>query len=122
MNLLNASALNMMRGALYGASASLTFYRMTPADGEIEVFTTRNGWHAQRQSGEEATSVRIWMSSEVTPVTLDRNLHTGANVVIDANGRAQSYRISSVRPMQQMGSGWVITCDPAENSTEPDNG
>jgi hypothetical protein len=122
MNLLNASALNVMRGALYDSSASLTFYRMTPADGEVEVFTTRNGWHAQREAGESATSVRIWMSSEVTPITLDRNLHTGAKVVIDANGRAQAYRISSVRPMQQMGSGWVITCDPAENSTEPDNG
>lgn len=122
MKLLNTSALNVMRGALYGASASLTFYRMTPADGEVEVFTTRNGWHAQRESGSEATSVRIWMSSDVTPITLDRNLHTGAKVIIDANGRAQSYRISSVRPMQQLGSGWVITCDPAENSTEPDNG
>ena len=122
MNLLNAATLNMMRGALYGSSASLTFYKMTPADGEVEVFTTRHGWHVQRDNKSESNQVRIWMTSEVLTVTLDKNLHTGAKVVVDVNGRQQAYRISALRPMQQIGSGWILTCDPAENSTEPENG
>lgn len=122
MNILNASTLNQMRGALYGQSATLTFYKMTPANGETEVFTTRNGWHAQRDNRADSAQVKIWMSSEVAPITLDHNLHTGAKVVIETNGRRQAYRISALRPMQQLGSGWILTCDPAENSTEPDNG
>lgn len=122
MNLLTSSTLNLMRGALYGQQASLTFYKMTPADGEVEVFTTRQGWHVQRDNKSESNQVRIWMSSEVSTVTLDRNLHTGAKVIVDVNGRQQAYRITNIRPMSQLGSGWVITCDPAENSTEPDNG
>ena len=54
MNLLTSSTLNLMRGALYGQQASLTFYKITPAAGESEIFSTRSGWHAQRDNSTTA--------------------------------------------------------------------
>lgn len=122
MNLINASVLNAMRGALYGQSASLTFYKVTPVEGEVEIYTTRNGWHAQRDNSKVENKLRIWMSSEVNSINLDRSLHAGAKVVMEANGRRQSWRIEMINPMQQIGTGWMIVCLPADNSTEPDNG
>lgn len=123
--LLDARILNTLRTALYGASASLTFYTMTPAAGETQVFTTQRGWHAQRASEKESDvsgQLKIWMSADVTEWPIDERIHTGGKVVIEANGRTQSYRISEVRTMAQLGTGWVLKCDPAENSTEPANG
>lgn len=123
-NLLSAKALNTLRRSLYGGSASLTFYKMTPADGEVEIHTTTSGWHIQRDNSDidRTGLVNIWMSSESVPWKLDSKLHTGSKIKVTTNNRSQSYRISSIRPMQQLGSGWYLKCDPIENSTEPDNG
>lgn len=123
--LLDARTLNIMRTALYGAGASLTFYTMTPAAGETEVFTTTRGWYAQRAKEKESDAsgaVKIWMASDVTEWPLDEHLHSGGKITITAGGRVQAYRITEVKSMQQLGSGWVLRCDPAENSTEPANG
>jgi len=125
MNLLTSSTLNLMRGALYGQQASLTFYKITPAAGESEIFSTRSGWHAQRDNSTTADrngNVNIWLSAEVTPWKTDHHLHVGTKVTISAKGRTFSYRVASLKPMQQLGAGWVLNCQPVENSTEPANG
>lgn len=125
MNLLNAATLNTMRTALYGGSATLTFYKVTPAAGETEIFSTAQGWHAQRDNAttsDRSGNVNIWLSAEVTPWKTDSKLHVGTKVTITANGRSQSFRVASLKTMQQLNSGWVLNCQPMESSTEPSNG
>lgn len=122
--LLNVRVLNQLRRTMYAQSASLTFYTMTPATGETPVLALTNGWYAQRNDRKSASSqtVTIWIARGATEADLDSDLHTGAKVTITTSGRTQSYRISSVLPMAQLGAGWVLECDPTETSTDPDNG
>jgi hypothetical protein len=123
-SLLDVRTLNQMRRTLYGQSASLTFYKMTPATGETPVLELTSGWHAQRndRKSSAARALTIWVASAATEADLDSDLHTGAKVTIICGGRTQSYRINGILPMAQIGAGWVLECDPAETSTDPDNG
>lgn len=123
--LLTPTILNVMRNSLYGAGASLTFYRVTPTAGAAQIFSTTSGWYAQRDSArlsDVSGSMTIWMSKDGTNFPIDDQLHVGAKVIIDANGRTQAYRVNEIKSMQQLGTGWVLRCEPTQNSTEPDNG
>ncbi len=124
INLLTPKILNVMRNSLYEASASLTFYKVTPAAGEAQLFTTTSGWYAQRDSArlsDVSGSLTIWIAKDGASFPVGDQLHVGAKVVIDANGRTQAYRVNEIKTMQQLGTGWVLRCEPTENSTEPNN-
>lgn len=124
INLLTPKILNVMRNSLYEAGASLTFYKVTPAAGEAQLFQTASGWYAQRDSArlsDVSGSMTIWIAKDGTSFPVGDQLHVGAKVVIDANGRQQAYRVGEIKTMQQLGTGWVLRCEPTENSTEPNN-
>ena len=105
-----------MRTALYGNTASLSFYTVTPSTGEALLFTTKNGWHAAREV--DTPRLTIWLSMDATDDQLRTQLHVGGKVQIKAINRRQSYRIVEIRTMQQLNSGWVLKCDPIDASTD----
>ncbi len=114
--LLNVKTLNTMRRALYGETASLSFYTVTPAAGETLLFTSKSGWHAARETSSQR--VTIWISKDATDDQLRTQLHVGGKLQIKTQFRRQSYRISEVKTMAQLNTGWVLMCDPIDASTD----
>ena len=116
--LLNASVLNSMRTYLYGRGASLTFYTVTPAAGETQIGAINSDWYAQRKSrtsdGGVSGAVTVWLA-ESANVSID-DLRSNASVALTINGQVRKYRVAEITEMQQLGSGWVLHCEPLSNT------
>lgn len=124
-NLVSGRILDQIRTQMYGHSGEITFYKMTPEDGEVEIFSTRRGWHLQRDNRDlvDASGItNIWISSDIVPWALDSHLYIGCKVLLKLRNREQAFRITSLRPLQQATSGWLLKCEPLMNSTVPING
>lgn len=117
--LITPNILNQMRTTLYGRNASLTFYTVTPAAGETALGSPiLRDWYAQRKSrkGEHGLSgaLTIWLAG-AAPVDID-DIRDNAVVSIEINKQTRRYRVKEITEMQQIGSGWVLHCEPLSNT------
>ena len=122
--LLTANILNIIRNTIHTEGATLTFYKMTPANGEQPVLTLTSGWYIQRYNRvifDHNRHVNIWIARNATNEGLDEHLHNGVRVTVHINGRTLNYRIRDIIPMAQLNTGWVANCDPLDSSTDPNN-
>jgi hypothetical protein len=114
-SLLDKDTLDQMRETLYG-DASLTFYRITPANAEEELLTLTEGFFPQRLTRNADTSegapqqARILVAASVLD---DPSLiHTGAvvtlTVTVDEVESSWRMRVQSFNPVQQFGAGYEL--------------
>ncbi len=111
---LQAADLNQMRRELYGRSASLVFYSVTPAQGEQQIATLTSGWHAWRKSGRGdqvvsgAVTIALARSAQIEIDAIRKS--ATADLII--NSQIKRYRVVEVTETQQLGAGWIIHCEP----------
>lgn len=119
--LLDAAKLNAIREALYGTRAVLSFYKLTPTEGEVLITSIQQGWHATREKRDRLDGrnnrVLIWVARDATDADLKGQLNVGSKVDISFDAGIQTYRIVEIRPMSQLHAGWVVNCEPVESST-----
>lgn len=112
MTLLSPNILNSIRTKVYGSGASLTFYTVTPAAGETSLGDITSGWYAQRQS--DSASVKVWIAKQDN-IDID-NIRAGAVIGLTIGGQTRRYKITELAEMQQIGTGWVLRCEPVANT------
>jgi hypothetical protein len=93
------------------------FYKVTPADGEVEIATLTNGFFFVREqrAGQEidGSGVKFWLSIDAAP----SQLSIGGVVAITVKSRTTRYKISNLLPMQQIGAGYVLRLSPQKGAT-----
>lgn len=115
--LLSKSRLTRINRALYGRNVEAVFYKLTPADGEVEIGRITSGFtvNGRRKDGEYGESVNMRMAADAG---IDReDLRVNATVALTINGQTLKYRIGELLSMQQLGSGYVLRLDPMKGAT-----
>lgn len=116
--LLSKRRLDKLRRVIYGA-ASVTFYKVTPALGEVEIATLTSGFTfvRERRAGQEidGSGVKMWLSADAAITRSQLNI--GGVVEITVNGVTTRYAISELLPQQQIGAGYVLRLIPQKGAT-----
>lgn len=109
-----------LRRMLYGTSASLTLYSVTPADGEQEIKRIFSGWHVARKLRQPSRdidgSITIMLSKGVDVALNDLRDNAVIAVQLGQDEEVKRYRVAEVTETQQLGGGYVLHCEPASNT------
>src|SRR5262249_19891558 len=116
---LSKKRLDRINQALYGRNIKAMFYKVTPADGEVEIGAITSGFSVVREqrtrTGDIGAGVKMLLSADAN---IDRSqLHVGAAVELIVDGRSTRYSIVELLPMQQVGSGYVLRLKPLMGAT-----
>lgn len=118
MILLTKSRLDQMRHALYGPNVQATFYKVTPAAGEVEIGSIKSGFlinREQRSAGRDGQGCKMILA---TNAGIDRDdLSLGAAVAVTTNDQTTRYTIDELLPTQQVGAGYVLRLLPLTGAT-----
>lgn len=120
MNLLLTKArLNTLRQRIYGSNVQAAFFKVTPTLGETAIGTITDGFYFQRErrAGQEidGSGVTFWLSSSAA---INRSqLTLGGVVALTVDGITFRYKIATLLPMQQIGSGYTMRLSPLRGAT-----
>lgn len=114
---LTAQQMDNVRTAMYGRSARLTFYTVTPADGEAELAALKSGWHAygladkaSRAAADVVGAVKCFLAAGVN-LSID-DLRGNAVADLTIGKRTRRYAVADLKEQQQLGAGWVLILTP----------
>ncbi len=116
--LLDKSTLDEINRTLYPRGVTATFYKVTPAAGEVEIGSITSGFQVDRErkaAGKDGAGVAMRLSAEAN---IDAStLKIGAEVALTINGQTRRYSIDELLPMQQLGSGYILRLSPLQGAT-----
>ena len=108
-----------LRRILYGHSASLTLYSVTPADGEQEIRKIFSGWHVARKlrmpSRDVDGAITVMLSKGIDVSLTELRDNAVIAIQLGRDEEVKRYRVAEVTETQQLGGGYVLHCEPSNN-------
>lgn len=112
--------LDELRRDLLGASATVTFYSVTPLTGKTEIKQLSSGWHLSRKlrqpNRDVDGTITLILSSGVDLNINEIREQAVIELKLNRTEPAREYRIAEVTETQQIGGGYVLHCEPVSNT------
>ena len=109
-----------LRCDLLGASATATFYSVTPSEGEVEIKQLFSGWHLGRKlrqpNRDVSGAVTMYLAGDVALDVESVREQAVVKLKLDRNDIERVYKIAEITPTQQIGGGYVLHCEPVDNT------
>lgn len=115
--LLSKSVLNKINRTLYGSSAKVEFFKVTPIDGEVELGTITSGFTLVREqpgAGRDGSGVKLLLSEDAIA---RETLNLSSMVAVTIDGNTTKYTKAQLLPQQQIGAGYVMRLLPQRGAT-----
>lgn len=112
--------LDQLRRDLMPATTTATFYGVNPTDGEVEIKRVERGWHIGRKlrqpNRDVSGAVTLYLAADVDLDIEDIREQAIVKIDLERNGPTRTYKIVEVTSTQQIGGGWVLHCEPVDQT------
>lgn len=112
--------LDELRRDLLGASATVTFYSVSPLAGKTEIKQLSSGWHLSRKlrqpNRDVDGAITLILSSGIDLNINEIREQAVIELKLNRTEPAREYRITEVTETQQIGGGYVLHCEPVANT------